>query len=564
MEFEVSAELVSIYLEDAREQLAVLDDVLLRLEREGTTGELVASVLGPLHTLKGNSGMIGLVAVKDLVHRLEEVFARVRDGSIALERRTLESLFEAATALRGAIEAACGPGRETLDLSRAEAALGTLIACAAAPRGRATAMGEGEARAAPGPPRSADDVAAATSRSSMVRVDFAKLDHLLNLVGELIVHRTKLDELARRIAEVLPGAGPDLLESVHRVESASTQLQETIMDVRMLPVRHVFERFPRLVRDLAHRQGKKVELVLQGEDTRVDKAVIDELGEPLVHLIRNAVDHGIEPPAVRRARGKSETGTLLLQAAQESNQVVITLVDDGAGIEAATVRRKALERGLIAEGETLSDREAIQLIFTEGFSTAPAVTDVSGRGVGLDVVVQSMERLNALIEAETIPGAGTKFTLQLPLTLAIITVLMVDVGDDVYALPSGAVVESLRYARKDLVRMNGRDTLRVRDRIVPFVHLAELFGRPPRDGEHAYAVIVGRGEKRLGLSVDRLRGQQDVVIKALDDLVSNQHVGIAGATILGDGRVVLILDVASLFEARRARSTQRGRVGAEA
>jgi two-component system chemotaxis sensor kinase CheA len=344
----------------------------------------------------------------------------------------------------------------------------------------------------------------------------------------------------------------------------STQLQETIMDVRMLPIRHVFERFPRLVRDLAHQQGKSVELVLQGEDTRVDKAVIDELGEPLVHLIRNAVDHGIEIPALRKARGKSPIGTLLLSAAQESNQVVITLIDDGAGIDAGSVRRKALERGLLREGETLSDREAIQLIFQEGFSTASAVTDVSGRGVGLDVVVRSMERLNALIEAETIPGAGTKFTLQLPLTLAIISVLMVDVGEEVYALPSGAVVESLRYAKRDLVRMNGRDTLRVRDRIVPFVHLAELFGRPGAQGDHAYAVIVGRGEKRLGLSVDRLRGQQDVVIKALDGVVSNDAVGIAGATILGDGRVVLILDVASLFEARRARGSGRGRVAAEA
>jgi two-component system chemotaxis sensor kinase CheA len=567
MEFEVSAELVAIYLEDAREQLAVLDDVLLRLEREGARPELLASVLGPLHTLKGNSGMIGLGAVKDCVHRLEEVFARGRDGALALEREALEPLFEVATALRGAVEAACGPAREQRDLAPAQAALAALIARSQAPAGRPGAAAAPSATAGPAKPGDearAEAAGAGPARSSMVRVDFAKLDQLLNLVGELIVHRTKLNELARQVAEVLPGVGPELLESVHRVESASTQLQETIMDVRMLPVRHVFERFPRLVRDLAHRQGKRVELVLQGEDTRVDKAVIDELGEPLVHLIRNAVDHGIESPAVRKARGKSETGTLLLSAAQESNQVVITLIDDGAGIDAATVRRKALERGLLQPGETLSDREAIQLIFQEGFSTAGAVTDVSGRGVGLDVVVRSMERLNALIEAETIPGAGTKFTLQLPLTLAIITVLMVDVGDEVYALPSGAVVESLRYARRDLVTMNGRDTLRVRDRIVPFVHLAGLFGRPRSQADSAYAVIVGRGEKRLGLSVDRLRGQQDVVIKALDAVVANHEVGIAGATILGDGRVVLILDVASLFEGRRSRSGGWTRVAAEA
>jgi len=555
MEFEVSDELVSIFLEDAREQLAVLDAVLLRLEREGAKPDLVASVLGPLHTLKGNSGMIGLVAIKDYVHRLEEVFGRLRDGALAPDGGALDRLFEGATALRGAVEAACGPGRETPDLAPAQAALSALLEQAPAAKPAAPARAEAAAPAEGGP--------AGQARSSMVRVDFAKLDHLLNLVGELIVNRTKLDELARRLAVEAPAAGPALVEAVHQVGVVSSQLQETIMDVRMLPIRHVFERFPRLVRDLARQQGKQIELVLQGEETRVDKAVIDELGEPLVHMVRNAVDHGIEPPATRRARGKSETGTLLLSAAQESNQVVITLIDDGGGIDAASVRRKAIERGLLAPDEALSDREAIQLIFTEGFSTATSVTDVSGRGVGLDVVVKSMERLNALIEAETIPGAGTKFTLQLPLTLAIITVLMVDVGDEVYALPSGSVVESLRYARRDLVRMNGRDTLRVRDRIVPFVHLAELFGRSSAAGDDAYAVIVGRGEKRLGLSVDRLRGQQDVVIKALDAVVTSSQVGIAGATILGDGRVVLILDVATLFEGRRGRA-QRSRVAAEA
>jgi two-component system chemotaxis sensor kinase CheA len=552
MEFEVSAELVGIYLEDAREHLAVLDAALLRLEREGASPELAASVLGPLHTLKGNSGMIGFAGVKDYVHRLEEVFARARDGALVLDAATLDRLFEGATALREAVEAACASGSETRDLSPEKGALGALLESAAPSGPRPSTPGPEPAKGGAGP----DAAALAPARSSMVRVDFAKLDHLLNLVGELIVHRTKLAELAQQVAAAAPVAGPQLLQAVHQVAGVSTQLQETIMDVRMLPLRHVFERFPRLVRDLAHQQGKQVELVLQGEDTRVDKAVIDEIGEPLVHLIRNAVDHGIETPAARAARGKPPSGTLLLAAAQESNQVVITLVDDGAGIDAAAVRRKAVERGLVRADEPLDDREAIQLIFTEGFSTARTVTDVSGRGVGLDVVVQSMERLNGLIEAETIPGAGTKFTLQLPLTLAIITVLMVEVGGSVYALPSGAVVESLRYARSEITRIGGRDTLRVRDRIVPLVHLGELFGAAA-EGEETYAVIVGRGEKRLGLAVDRLRGQQDVVIKALDPVVSESQVGIAGATILGDGRVVLILDVASLFEGRRGRALAR-------
>ena len=303
MEFEVSAELVGIYLEDAREHLAVLDATLLRLEREGHDPEVAASLLGPLHTLKGNSGMIGFTAVKDYIHRLEEVFARARDGALVLDPAALDRLLAGANALRAAVESACAAGSETRDLSPEKAALGALLDAAARgplPRARPRPTPE------PAKPGKAPEAAAlAPTRSSMVRVDFAKLDHLLNLVGELIVHRTKLSELARQIADVVPGAGPELLASVHQVAGVSTQLQETIMDVRMLPLRHVFERFPRLVRDLARQQGKQVELVLQGEDTRVDKAVIDELGEPLVHLIRNAVDHGIESPAVRAARGKS-------------------------------------------------------------------------------------------------------------------------------------------------------------------------------------------------------------------------------------------------------------------
>ncbi len=574
MEFEISAELVGIYLEDAREHLAVLDAALLRLEREGPDPEIVVSLLGPLHTLKGNSGMMGFTAIKDYVHRLEEVLARARDGALPLDSATLDQLLQGALALREVVEGACVAGHEQRGLEAEKAALGELLDRAgsavkpareaSAPAGPLVAAPAAPEPARPGKPgTAAPEMAAARARSSMVRVDFAKLDHLLNLVGELIVYRTKLNDLGRQIAAIVPGAGPELLEAVHQVANVSTQLQETIMDVRMLPIRHVFERFPRLVRDLAHQQGKQVELVLQGEETRVDKAVIDEIGEPLVHLIRNAVDHGIEPAALRLARGKSATGTILLSAAQESNQVVITLIDDGGGIDADEVRRKARERGLLREDEVLSDREAIQLIFTEGFSTARTITDVSGRGVGLDVVVQSMERLNGLIEAETMPGAGTKFTLQLPLTLAIITVLMVEVGGATYALPSGSVVESLRYRTADVVRMNGRDTLRVRDRIVPLLHLARHFGVSRDDARpDGYAVIVGRGEKRLGLTVARLLGQQDVVIKALDPVVSEAGISVGGATILGDGRVVLILDTASLFESRRGRATRAVRAEA--
>jgi two-component system chemotaxis sensor kinase CheA len=285
----------------------------------------------------------------------------------------------------------------------------------------------------------------------------------------------------------------------------------------------------------------------------VDKAIIDEIAEPLVHMIRNAVDHGLETPAERVKGGKTATGTILLSAAQESNQVVITIMDDGRGIDPAQVRRVAVQRGILSSHDEVSDREAIQLIFSEGFSTAAQVTDVSGRGVGLDVVLKSIERLNGLVEAESIPGVGTKFIIQLPLTLAIISALLVEVAGRTFALPLGAVVESLKYRQSDIVRMNGRDTLRIRDRIIPLLHLATAFDLAPSGpAGDSYAVILGRGDRRLGLSVDRLRGQQEIVIKALDSAVSGAAFGIAGATIMGDGAVVLILDTLALFEERRA------------
>ena len=581
-DFQVSAELLAIYLEDARQHLESLDHCLLTLEREGEAPDVVATVLGPLHTLKGNSGMIGFSGIKDYVHRLEDVFARVQEGSLVLGPDAFDRLFAGATALRDAIEQASRDGVEARDLVPERTDLEKM---AAGPSPRAARAGSAAAPpaaprlAAPLPAASAPAPTAAlastggpgasaaptthaverrtdtryTARSSVVRVEFSQLDHLLNLVGELIIHRTKLQEMAKAVAEDLGDrdAGRDLLAAVHQVAGVSQQLQETVMDVRMLPIRHVFERFPRLVRDLARETGKDIELILEGESTRIDKAIIDEIGEPLVHLVRNSVDHGIEPPAVRITNGKTPTGTILLSATQESNHVVITIMDDGAGIDAGMVRSKAVERGLLKRDDAVSDREVVQLIFSQGFSTRESITEVSGRGVGLDVVLRSIERLNGLVEVETVPGVGTKFIIQLPLTLAIISALLLEVSGRTYAVPLGSVVESLKVRPDEVHMINGRETLRIRDRLVPLVRLARLFGLPEETGGREYIVIIGRGDKRVGIVVNRLRGQQEVVIKALDPAVSGEAVGMAGATIMGDGRVVLILDVASLFDGRR-------------
>jgi two-component system, chemotaxis family, sensor kinase CheA len=566
-DFQASPELLTIYLEDARSHLEALDHCLLTLEREGPDPAVVSGIVGPLHTLKGNSGMMGFTAIKEYVHRLEDVFAEIADGGMTLTPAAFDQLFAGASALRDAVERSCLRRGEARDLAPEKALLDALLrqgetdvaAPATSPAPAPSAPPPAPAPAAEPPrPIEAHYIAA---RSTTVRVDFSQLDHLLNLVGELIIYRTKLYQLGKELAETVVGraAGRELISAVQHVGGVSALLQETVMDIRMLPVRHVFERFPRLVRDLAREQGKEIELILEGEKTRVDKAIIDEIGEPLVHLIRNSVDHGIETPEVRVARGKTRTGTVLLSATQESSQVVITIMDDGAGIDASRVYRKAVERGILKGDETLTDREAVQLIFAQGFSTRESVTEVSGRGVGLDVVLKSIERLNGLVEVETVPGVGTKFIIQLPLTLAIISVLMVEVAGRTYAVPLSAVVETLRLEPGEIHRINNRETLRIRDRIIPVLRLAAVFGLDPGDtGERRYVVIVGRGDKRVGIVVDRLKGQQEVVIKALDPAVTGEAPVVAGATIMGDGRVVLILDVAALFEGRR-QALLRGR-----
>jgi two-component system, chemotaxis family, sensor kinase CheA len=560
-DFHVSPELLAIYLEDARLHLEGLDHVLLALERDGPDAEVVAQVLGPLHTLKGNSGMMGFTAIKDYVHRLEDAFARIAEGALEPAPETYDVLFAGATALRDAVEQAGRGEMRDLDLEtaaldrildpRERRAPADLVPVSAAPR----PAGERRASAQPAP----------APRSNMVRVDFGQLDNLLNLVGELIIHRTKLQQIGKEMAARLGGAeGRELQSAVHQIATVSAALQETVMDVRMLPIGHVFERFPRLVRDLARQTGKDIELILEGEDTRIDKAIIDEIGEPLVHLIRNSVDHGIEAPEERVARGKTPTGTILLSAAQESNHVVITIMDDGSGIDAVRVREKAIARGLLKGDEALSERDVVQLIFSQGFSTREAVTEVSGRGVGLDVVLKSIERLSGLVEVETVQGVGTKFIIQLPLTLAIIAALLVESGGRRYAVPLASVVEVVKFAPHEIRTINGREALRIRDRIIPLVHLTTLFGLEPVPGaDPRYGVVIGRGDKRVAMVVDRLRGQQEVVIKGLDASISGPATGLAGATIMGDGRVVLILDVATLFETRR-HSVLQGRLDAMA
>jgi len=402
----------------------------------------------------------------------------------------------------------------------------------------------------------------ASAKNQTIRVDIDRLDSLLNLVGELVINRTRISDIAATLGRELGTNGragngaagngvtaslaKDLSESSALLARTTNEIQESIMKVRMVPIGQVFDRFPRVVRDLAKARGKEIHLEIAGAETDLDKTIVDEVGEPLMHLVRNCVDHGIEPGDLRAARGKPRHGTIKLNAYHEGNQVIIEISDDGGGIDLARVREKAIRLGVIDEADRLSDREIVELIFTPGFSTAAEVTDVSGRGVGMDVVKKNILRLKGVFDVDSVQGEGTKFTMKLPLTLAIIQALLVRVADELYSIPLDAVIESQRIDTADLRTVHGGEVITLRGQVVPLIRIAEFFRLDaPRDPDKVMIVIVGLQGRQVGLVVDSFQGEQEIVIKPLSDVIG-RIAGISGATILGNGSISLIIDVHSL------------------
>lgn len=378
-----------------------------------------------------------------------------------------------------------------------------------------------------------------------VRVDTDKLDSLLNLVGELVITKTRLDQIGstHRLH--------DLVETIEAMDRVTTDLQSVVMKVRMVPIGQVFNRFPRMVRDLARDLSKEINLVIEGEDTELDRTVIDEIGDPLVHLLRNAIDHGVESPQERIAAGKSAAGEVRLVARQEGNNVVIEVIDNGKGIDSEALKNKAVEKGLMsrAEADRLDQSEALKIIFMPGFSTAKTVTDVSGRGVGMDVVRSKIESLGGNVEVDTRLGQGSRLTIRLPLTLAIIQALLIALGEEKYAIPLSAIDSTIKVDINDIKTIQNREVILLRGSVIPVVRLEHELQVPKKagdDNDELYIVIVQIGERRAGFLVDKLIGQQEIVIKSMGTLLGGIRC-IAGATILGDGQVALILDVAALM-----------------
>ena len=385
-----------------------------------------------------------------------------------------------------------------------------------------------------------------------VRVDMRRLDELMNLVGELVINRTRLADIGT--AHKLK----DLNEALTRVSHISSSLQNVVMQVRMVPIEQVFDRFPRMVRDLSKKLNKKINLVLEGKDTEMDRTVIDEIGDPMVHLIRNAIDHGIESPEERLAKGKSEVGTITLVARHEGNNVLIEVRDDGKGVDPTIIGRLAVERGIYTPEQMakMPPEEIIRTIFLPGFSTAKEVSDLSGRGVGMDAVKGKLEDLNGVLELESKVGEGSRVIIKLPLTLAILPALMVRVGAEMFAIPLGSLLETMDINKSDINIVQHQEVTLLRGDVLPIIRLRNVLNVPTSEEEQKYIaakedeisiVVCSAGEKRAGFMVDELLGQQEIVIKSLGNLLGGLP-GIMGATMRGDGSIALILDIPSFFQ----------------
>ncbi|WP_147452507.1 chemotaxis protein CheA, partial [Corallococcus praedator] len=528
------------FLLESREHVQSVEATVLELEAQPGSQALLAQLFRSLHTVKGTCGFLGFTRLEGLMHAAEELLGLARDKRLTLDRERVSTLLALADVARGALEHIEATGMEpAADHSALHARLA----------GAAAASVPLEAPEAPPVPGILPWRGSSTGVDSKLRVDVALLDRLMNLMGELVLARNRILQCAAG-----PTPGADLVTASQRLDVVTTQVQQVVMKTRLQSVGQVWNRFPRLVRELALGCGKQVRLVLQGADTELDKTLVEALHDPLTHLLRNAVDHGVETPEQRVQRGKPPMGCVTLSASHEGGLVHLGMSDDGAGIDVQRVRQVAVQRGLVTADQSarMSDLEARMLIFMPGFSTAERVTSLSGRGVGMDVVRTQVERIGGTVEVHSRQGQGTTFTLKIPLTLAIIPALLVTCRGDRYALPQASLREVVwlepDQARRDITRLQDASVLRLRGELLPLVVLASELGvgpAAPKLDEGATIVVLQAGERTFGLWVDAIHDTEEIVVKPLWKHLKGLAC-YAGATVLGDGRVALILDAMGL------------------
>ncbi|HZR30645.1 MAG TPA: chemotaxis protein CheA [Terriglobales bacterium] len=605
--------LVHEFLVESEELLQRMDQDLIALEGTPNDAELLNRVFRALHTIKGTSSFLGYDAVVRLSHRAEDVLNGLRRAECLLSRRTMDALLQARDQLGKMLEdiregtpheysiESLLKELETVQKAEPTPKIGELLVAndvvtekvitkvlkqqQKQPEDGREKLGEllvqknlasvaqvDEALAQQ--KQHAEAAAAAQQRppaettisSHSMRVDVRKLDDLINLVGELVLERNRLMRLSRDVSGErisLKALEDGLSQCSARLSFITEELQTVGLKTRMVPIDTVFRKFPRLVRDIAHNLGKEIELEMRGQETELDKTMVELIGDPLVHLVRNSLDHGLETPERREMAGKPRCGTIRLEARQEGEQIVISISDDGGGIDPERIASKAVEKGLVTQERVrqMDRREILEFIFLPGFSTVEKAGDLSGRGVGMDVVRTNLRKLNGSAELESEVGRGTTVLLKLPLTLAILPVLLVQVADEIYALPLRSVLETARISSDEIHHIEGCEVLRLRQETLPLVRLRNLFELPqdtPSNGVQR-VVILRVGERKLALLVDELVGQESTVIKPLGTYLRHCS-SLTGATISGDGRVRLVLDPSSLAVSARSSmvGTQHG------
>lgn len=518
-----------LFLSESREYLSEINTALLELER-GRDEASVARLFRAVHTMKGMGAAMGYTSVADLSHELETLLDKLRSGTVVTPA-IIDALFAGVDALQEAVDLATGPTPQPLETKdvitrireAGEQVSQTFTAEFAIPKGK-----QGE-------------TAGAVQKARHIRIDSRRLDTLMNVAGELVIARDRIVQISDRLGD------EELVEATRHASQIVATLQNEIMTSRMVPVWQVFERFPRVVRDTARSLGKEVEFKIEGKEIELDRSMLDEMGEPVLHLLRNSLDHGIEMPADRVKAGKPRVATLILTAERDRATVLIRVTDDGRGIDQARVLPRAKQLGIIeAATDKLSEAELVAIIARPGFSTAEKVTEISGRGVGLDIVANKVRTLGGSLEVHTDAGLGTSVSMRLPLTLAISRALLARVDREIYAIPLTHVVETFSLSQPMLLEVEGKEVVAIRDDVFAVVRLRERVGLPPGTKAGGQVVLVELAERRAALIVDEFVGQQEIVMKQFDG-VNGSRTLFSGATILGDGAPALIIDASTLL-----------------
>jgi len=577
-------EIFESFIVETNEILEKLDLDLVEMEKSPKDSDLLNCVFRAFHTIKGTSGFLGLEKLQRITHICEDILNKLRKGEVELNSNIMDAILAGYDNIKKLVawieqhknegvdvegtvkllqdqiaiieKKAVEPEKETEQITEevnVEEIKPEAVPVIAEEPVAVAAPVEKKKPAEKKAEKEHEDNSPSKKEDTSIRVDVERLEQLLNIVSELVLGRNQLLQVNSEIAELHEGTqlAKSIGDASKQIDLMTNELQLVVMKVRMVKIGKVFNRFPRLVRDLSRDMNKQIRLVINGEETELDKTLIEEINDPLVHLVRNSVDHGIESPEIRKQIGKDPVGTITLSAIHEGNDIIISIEDDGNGIDTEVLKEKAVSKGLITEARAkeMTVQETYNLIFLPGFSTAAKVTNVSGRGVGMDVVRTNVAKLRGIISVESVKGKGSKMIVKLPLTLAIISGMVVRAGKEKYVIPLSSVIEVIRENTENISTINGSEVVRVRELVLPLVDIDNLLDQSTKRDKNKdwqYIVLVGVAEKKFGIKVDELIGQKEIVIKTLGDYLGRIK-GIAGSTIMGDGTVVMILDLSELI-----------------